>query len=166
MEDRISILLSTKGIIPERSNHMNASVFCLFDGHGGNDCVDFINNRFISTLVRSRESIDWQISQLSLSNDIVTAVVNTHSELDQSFLELAETNKFYSGCTSNVVILIKYFFPYLSLSPSTKYEKTIYCANCGDSRAVLCRNGTSIELNVCHDTSNTNEINRIIQAGG
>ena len=52
MEDRISLLLSTKGIVPETSNHMNASIFCLFDGHGGNDCVDFINNRFISTLVR------------------------------------------------------------------------------------------------------------------
>ena len=100
-----------------------------------------------------------------MNNDIVTAVVNTHSELDRSFLELAETNKFYSGCTSNVVILIKLIL-FHSFIPSTKYEKTIYCANCGDSRAVLCRNGTSIELNVCHDTSNTNEINRIVKAGG
>ena len=49
---------------------------------------------------------------------------------------------------------------------STKYEKTIYCANCGDSRAVLCRNGTSIELNVCHNTSNPTEVNRIREAGG
>lgn len=49
---------------------------------------------------------------------------------------------------------------------STKYEKTIYCANCGDSRAVLCRNGTSIELNVCHNTSNPTEVARIMEAGG
>lgn len=49
---------------------------------------------------------------------------------------------------------------------STKYEKMIYCANCGDSRAVLCRNGTSIELNVCHNTSNPTEVDRILEAGG
>ena len=49
---------------------------------------------------------------------------------------------------------------------STKYEKTIYCANCGDSRAVLCRNGTSIELNICHNTANPNEVKRILEAGG
>ena len=62
MEDRISLLLSTKGIVPETSNHMNASIFCLFDGHGGNDSVDFINNRFISTLVRimnDNKSLDF-----------------------------------------------------------------------------------------------------------
>lgn len=62
MEDRISLLLSTKGIVSETSNHMNASIFCLFDGHGGNDCVDFINNRFISTLVRimnDNKSLDF-----------------------------------------------------------------------------------------------------------
>lgn len=33
MEDRISLLLSTRGVVPEmRTNRMNVSVFCLFDG--------------------------------------------------------------------------------------------------------------------------------------
>lgn len=33
MEDRISLLLSTRGVVPEmRANRMNVSVFCLFDG--------------------------------------------------------------------------------------------------------------------------------------
>ena len=33
MEDRISLLLSTRGIIQENHGHrMNASIFCLFDG--------------------------------------------------------------------------------------------------------------------------------------
>ena len=59
--------------------------------------MEFINNRFISTLV----------SQASFSTDIVTAVVSTYAELDKSFLEVARQNHFYSGCTSNNVILIK-----------------------------------------------------------
>ena len=42
----------------------------------------------------------------------------------------------------------------------------IYCANCGDSRSVLCRNGTCIELNVCHNVNNEKEVQRIKDAGG
>ena len=49
---------------------------------------------------------------------------------------------------------------------STKYDKTIYCVNCGDSRSVLCRNGTCIELSVCHDTNNENEVRRVLEVGG
>lgn len=52
------------------------------------------------------------------------------------------------------------------MTNSTKYEKTIYCVNCGDSRSVLCRNGTCVELSVTHNTRNANEIQRIIDAGG
>ena len=62
MEDRISLLLSTRGIVDDLSNSgSNSSIFCLFDGrfwiselskgHGGDGCVDYINNKFISTLV-------------------------------------------------------------------------------------------------------------------
>ena len=69
MEDRISLLLSTKGLVEDPVNHgLKSSIFCLFDGaicscnslsgHGGNDCVDFISNRFISTLVASVETSD------------------------------------------------------------------------------------------------------------
>lgn len=38
--------------------------------------------------------------------------------------------------------------------------------NCGDSRCVLCRNGTCVELNVTHNTQNVNEVKRIVDAGG
>ena len=40
----------------------DTQLFGVFDGHGGNDCVDFINNRFISTLVRimnDNKSLDF-----------------------------------------------------------------------------------------------------------
>lgn len=49
---------------------------------------------------------------------------------------------------------------------STKYEKTIYCANCGDSRSVLCRNGACVELSVCHNTNNDTEVKRVMEMGG
>ena len=49
---------------------------------------------------------------------------------------------------------------------STKYEKTIYCVNCGDSRSVLCRNGACVELSVCHNTNNETEVKRVLEMGG
>ena len=40
-------------------------------------------------------------------------------------------------------------------------EKKIYCANAGDSRAVLCRNGQQIELSEDHKPQNEDETKRI-----
>lgn len=77
--------------------------------------MDFINNRFISTL----------IGQKTFATDIVTAIVNTYAELDESFLEVAKQNSFYSGCTSNNVILIKCERERgLSVAPSTRRRST------------------------------------------
>ena len=77
--------------------------------------MDFINNRFISTL----------IGQKTFATDIVTAIVNTYAELDESFLEVAKQNSFYSGCTSNNVILIKCGRERgLSVAPSTRRRST------------------------------------------
>lgn len=78
--------------------------------------MDFINNRFISTL----------IGQKTFTTDIVTAIVNTYAELDESFLEVAKQNNFYSGCTSNNVILIKCgLVMELSVVPSTRRQFTV-----------------------------------------
>ncbi len=43
---------------------------------------------------------------------------------------------------------------------------TIYCANVGDSKAVLCRNGTAVEMSYDHKPSRSDERQRIIESGG
>lgn len=42
----------------------------------------------------------------------------------------------------------------------------IVVSNCGDSRAVLCRNGVAIPLSVDHKPNRPDELNRIQEAGG
>lgn len=42
----------------------------------------------------------------------------------------------------------------------------IVVSNCGDSRAVLCRNGVAIPLSVDHKPDRPDELNRIQEAGG
>jgi serine/threonine protein phosphatase PrpC len=55
------------------------------------------------------------------------------------------------GCTANVM-LIK--------------NKTMYVANAGDSRAVLCHRGKAMELSFDHKPDNEGESRRITKAGG
>jgi serine/threonine protein phosphatase PrpC len=44
-------------------------------------------------------------------------------------------------------------------------DGTIYCANAGDSRAVLCSNGIAINLSEDHKPDNKGEKDRIYKAG-
>lgn len=57
----------------------------------------------------------------------------------------------YAGCTANVALI---------------YKNTLYVANAGDSRSVLCRNNTNYDMSVDHKPDNVEEKNRIERAGG
>lgn len=59
------------------------------------------------------------------------------------------------GCTANVVLIL----------PGEPYG-SVMCANCGDSRAVLCRGGRVVELSHDHKPNQAREKNRIEAAGG
>ena len=45
-------------------------------------------------------------------------------------------------------------------------RRVLYCANAGDSRAVLCRGGKAIRLSQDHRPSNEEEKERVLNAGG
>ena len=45
-------------------------------------------------------------------------------------------------------------------------DNTIYCANAGDSRAVLSAKGVAVPLSFDHKPTNQGEYNRILAAGG
>ncbi len=57
----------------------------------------------------------------------------------------------YTGCTACVVLIT---------------ETEIYCANAGDSRCVLSKNGVAIEMSTDHKPELPNERFRIEKAGG
>ena len=63
----------------------------------------------------------------------------------------AENAKSFAGCTATVVLI-------------TKTE--IICANAGDSRTVLAKNGIAVEMSQDHKPNDVNELRRIQNAGG
>ncbi|KEP63716.1 UNVERIFIED_CONTAM: protein phosphatase 2C domain-containing protein [Hammondia hammondi] len=56
-----------------------------------------------------------------------------------------------SGCASVVVVVV---------------GGAVWCANCGDARAVLARNGRAVDLSSDHKPDRKDEVKRIVQAGG
>ena len=57
----------------------------------------------------------------------------------------------FTGCTANVLVI---------------QDRKLYFANAGDSRSVLCKNGTAIPMSVDHKPSIPAELKRIEKAGG
>ena len=57
----------------------------------------------------------------------------------------------YAGCTANVALI---------------HKNTLYCANAGDSRSVLCRSNGPFDMSVDHKPDNPEEKARIEKAGG
>ena len=57
----------------------------------------------------------------------------------------------YAGCTANVSLI---------------YKNTLYTANAGDSRTVLCRSDQPYDMSVDHKPDNPIEKSRIEKAGG
>lgn len=141
MEDRILV-------VPKLPSREDVAVFGVFDGHGGS-----------------------QVAQLAteLLPEILTACLTRYVEpataIRECFLQLDEEMRrsqgaalhgFDStGCTANVIVVIR-----------RASRLRLFCANSGDSRAVLCRAGIALELSQDHKPHDPREKRRIEAAGG
>ena len=76
--------------------------------------------------------------------------------------EEAKTDMDYShkGCTANVVLIVPG-----DKGPQGQNQPTIYCANAGDSRAILGQGGKATPLSFDHKPTNPTERLRITKAG-
>jgi len=79
------------------------------------------------------------------------ALEDSFKELDSHWLEMAGLNGWDDGSTAISVLVV---------------NRTVYVANLGDSRAVLCSGGKAIELSSDHKPSRPDERSRIESLGG
>lgn len=130
----------------------------VYDGHGGRDQVDFLEDALVENVRQELFAEDdapvlERIERAFLLTDI------------QSYQEGLMT----SGATVICCLIECSTVQVKSTDSSTdkNHMFTIYTANCGDARAVICtKDGKSHRLSCDHKAEDPSEIKRIEQAGG
>ena len=116
------------------------SIFGVFDGHGGGECSAMIADELPTKITTN------------LRNHIPPAesLYSAFIEIDKEFLNGYRSS---AGSTANVLLW----------DPSSYIG---YVANCGDTRSVLCRGGTAVDVTRDQKATDPDEIARIAKAGG
>ncbi|KAM7259688.1 hypothetical protein ACFE04_015429 [Oxalis oulophora] len=165
MEDAVSVLPSFKGD--------DSHYFAVYDGHGCSHVAtrcrerlhelvkDELNNYnngnseyWKNAMERSFTRMD---NEVKITNDNNTTTTNNHNNDNHVLVgtncrcELQTPECDTVGSTAVVSVVT---------------NDKIIVANCGDSRAVLCRNGKAIPLSSDHKPDRPDELHRIQEAGG
>ncbi|CCW70457.1 unnamed protein product [Phytomonas sp. Hart1] len=139
MEDAHAMYLSLFGM-PDKMNDEDGAIAAVFDGHRGSkfaqSCASHIR--------------EWVTSTAAFRSGDFGKALRDAFILGDEFLHRTMPNEL-SGCTGNCVLII---------------QNHLYCANAGDSRSVLCRDGVAIPLSDDHKPTNPLERARIERAGG
>lgn len=137
MEDAHTVILS----VPQLGKAAtDAAIAGVYDGHCGSKVAQLVASRIGGWITETEQFKTGQWKEM-----MVQAYLNGDQQLLHQFPLEA------SGCTAVTLFLV---------------GTTICCANCGDSRAVLCRDGKAIKLSDDHKPSLPQEKHRIVKAGG
>ena len=109
-------------MFPDLTSNYKINLFCIFDGHGGSDVVNFVKERLP------------QLIKQQLTN--LTSVPET---LNDSFKKIDEELKFYdsdyTGSTATIIIIC---------------DNKIYCGNVGDSKGYIIKDNNCIQITTDH----------------
>ena len=125
-----------------------ASIFGVFDGHGGSECARFCARNLCQRITEHAK----------FATDPVTAVRESFMDVDAHFLTLARDLELNDGSTGTVLVLWW----------DAIVDRARYClAMAGDSRAVLVdTEGAASALLDDHVPTRESERNRVKEAGG
>ncbi|XP_021917119.1 protein phosphatase 1B [Zootermopsis nevadensis] len=119
------------------------SFFAVFDGHAGARVSAHCADHLLECIVQTEE----------FRHDVIKGIRSGFLHLDDRMRELPElaSGEDKSGSTAVCALV----------SP-----RQVYVANCGDSRAVLCRSGEPVFATLDHKPVLPSEKERILRAGG
>jgi serine/threonine protein phosphatase PrpC len=120
----------------------DASLFAVFDGHGGHDTALAAAANMADWIRRSPHFAEGRYSE---------ALREAYIYGDSEVCALLDNVMQMSGSTAVTVIVT---------------STHAYCANVGDSRAVLCRGTAAHDLSTDHKPNLAEEIRRVTKAGG
>lgn len=146
--------------------------FAVFDGHGGVEaakhCADCMDKNLFDSwkkniggdVPKCRSSHDRQASTFPVSSGIPPPAPPTSQDIQKVFVDafIKTDDQFRSEDVSALVG---------STAVTVLVGQRYYLvANCGDSRAVLCRSGQAHPLTVDHKPEREDEMARVEKAGG
>ena len=121
-------------------------LFGIFDGHGGKEASKFASQSLPAMIAR-------QFAHISLSSTVqVKKALIEAFEGMQRYMQIFESKRYQTQGTTAVVIV--------------RINNHLYCANVGDSRAVLCAGNDVFDLSKDHKPSSPEEMKRIHNLGG
>ncbi|CAF2245828.1 BnaA08g14490D [Brassica napus] len=155
MEDAVSAIprflqSPTNSLIDGRFNPQSAAhFFGVYDGHGGSQVANYCRERMHLALAEEIEKgkpmlYDGDTWQEKWKRALFNSFLRVDSEMESVAPETV-------GSTSVVAVV---------------FPTHIFVANCGDSRAVLCRGKTALPLSTDHKPDREDEAATIEAAGG
>lgn len=130
-------------IVDNFGNDPDQGYFAIYDGHGGRGAVEFTAKTLHLNLLEELKNEDEPVGKL-----FTQAYLKTDKQMGETQIQ-------FSGTTCITVLIRK-----------KNGERWLHCANAGDARAVLCRNGVAERLSYDHKGSDEAETKRIVDAGG
>ena len=146
-EDRVSVCsLVKKPTSSKMKIWPKISYFAIFDGHGGEECSEYLEKNFLNCLVENSK----------FPYDIKLSIIETFKKIEEDFFkayckDTIENSNFSGSCALVGVV----------------FDNKIYIGNIGDSRAIMSINGgTKIkQLTLDHKPDNIKEFERAIKNG-
>ncbi|CAL4971433.1 unnamed protein product [Urochloa decumbens] len=116
-------------------------MFGVYDGHGGVRAAEYVKQHLFSNLIKHPKFI----------SDTKAAIAETYNHTDSEFLKADSSQTRDAGSTASTAIIV---------------GDRLLVANVGDSRAVICKGGQAIAVSRDHKPDQTDERQRIEDAGG
>lgn len=123
------------------------AIFGVFDGHGGAEVARFVEKKFVDTFIKMPEYKSGNY-EAALTKCFIRLDEMMHPDTSKDPVSAFSMG---AGCTACVAIFTK---------------DSVICANSGDSRCVLMRGNTAINMSEDHKPDNEGEEKRINAAGG
>ncbi|KAF8908748.1 phosphatase 2C-like domain-containing protein, partial [Mucidula mucida] len=154
--------------------------FGVFDGHGNKEVAEWCGMNFHQAC-NHYDNYLLDVIHDNTAMDTTKVLKKAFQKADDTLQQMSEQSEHIAESGSTAVVAFLRFedadgsqlstdsptsqeVPPVDAPPDTK--RILYCANAGDARGVLCRNGTATRLTQDHKASDKEEENRIRRAGG
>ena len=146
-EDRVSVCsLVKKPASSKMKVWPKISYFAVFDGHGGEECSEFLEKNFLNYLVENA----------NFPFDIKLSMIEACQKVEEGFFkefckDKIENSNFSGSCALIAVV----------------FDNKIYIGNIGDSRAIMsiCEGTKVKQLTMDHKPDNVKEFERALKNG-